>query len=216
MPTWSSLASYLGPSDSTSFEALTKDANGKLVAAGTNSNGQPSVLLARFIGGTLDPAFTAGSVVSTLTVTFAAATVTVRPSSGDIFVGGGDLTTDQGGWGQWSPTGAQQWWKYEGNGGGGAFTWAGSAPMPGDTVDRIYTVGSGGDMFEHSSYIDRVMPTGVLDTSFGMTGAVQTSDQGSPPAYWYILKAVTVQADGRVLVAGQKSGAVPVIGRFWP
>ena len=218
MPMWSGANEYDGPAK-TNFQALTKDATGRHVAAGTNSSGQPSVILARLKGSTLDTTFMGNPILAT-TLTFQAVTVTVRPSSGQIFAGGFDTNSDMGGWAEWSPSGVLQWSKEVGMGGGGRFNWAGSAPLPGDTKDRIYVVGSGGDPNARSSYIDRINADGSLDTTFGTAGSVETSDPATDPSYWYVLQAVAVQADGLIVVAGQKATTstptYPFVGRFWP
>lgn len=216
MPNWGTMPVYESTNaKNVSFAALAKDANGKFVAAGSAQTGPPSVLLQRFSGITIDGAF---NPTNTASATSPAESLAIRPSSGDIFVAGSDINVDEGGWGQWAPGGANQWFNHQGNGGGGPFHWPGATPMPGDTMDRIYVVGSGGDSYGWSSYIVRALPGGGIDSSFGGANGIQTSDTGSPPTFKYILKAVAVQPDGLVVVAGEKIATAdyPFVARYWP
>jgi hypothetical protein len=221
-PSAMNLGGYVGPEGSTAFRAVARDANGDLVAIGYDTTSQPAILLARFAAGKLDTTFGTTGTVTGGSFFCQGTSLAIRPQSGAIFVGGYDIGTDMGCFGQWLPDGGTQWTKQGTSGGGGLFTYAGAAPMPGDTMDRVYLVGSGGDSFGRSSELDRVKPDGTFDTMFGTTGSVQTSDPGSPPAFYYTLQAVAVQSDGLVIVAGQKTTTgttatqAAVLGRFWP
>jgi hypothetical protein len=93
----------------------------------------------------------------------------------------------------------------------------------GDTQDRIYAVGFGGDMYGRAAEIDRFAATnGASDSTFGPdhTGVVTLGDtQASPPAFSYVLDAVALDDYGRIVIAGSKldsTGSFAVVGRFWP
>jgi hypothetical protein len=216
-PSWGSLPTYTSSnSKGTGFAALAMDSKGRFVAAGTISTGPPAFYVQRFTGTTLDTSFTAASPPYDNGRGLA-----LGPLSGDIVAVGGTYTTDQGGWAGWAPTnGALVWSQNVGSGGGGAFYWNGAAPMPGDAQDRVYVVGSAKDTVSASSYIDRITASsGAIDSTFGGATGIQTSDPSACPTFWYTLKAVTVQSDGLVLVAGQKvsgSGTFATVGRYWP
>ncbi len=216
-------APYVGPSASTLFRALAADAKGNLVAAGSDTSAQPTMFVERFLHGAPDTTFGDAGVAGDNGFFCEAASIAIRPTSGAIVVGGFNIGMDTGCMAQWETDGGASWMKQGTGGGGGLFTYAGAAPMPGDAMDRVYVVGSGGDSFGRSSEIDRVNLNGSYDTTFGTTGSVQTSDSAnSPPAFYYTLEAVAVQPDGRIVIAGQKTvtGGTPtvqaVIGRFYP
>ena len=127
--------------------------------------------------------------------------------------------SDTGCFAEWSASGQPSYTKHAGNGGGGFYDYAAAAPM-GDSMDRLYVVGSGGDMYSRSAELDRVLVGGGFDPTFG-GGQVQLVPNGSPPAFYLNLRAVAVQPDGRILIAGSRtdttsSTTVPVVGRFWP
>jgi|GEM_PF-1875747 len=213
----SSIAAYVGPESPTAFAASALDPSGRIVAAGSDTHAQPVFLVARFAGGALDPSFGDGGITSASAFCQAAA-VTARPLSGKVFASGYDMNTDDGCFAQWTASGQLEYAKNGTAGGGGRFDYAGVAPM-GDAQDRVYMVGWGGDVNSRPAEIDRVMPDGSYDPSFGGTGQVKLQDQASPPAYWYTLNAVAVQPDGRIVVAGARStpsSSQAILGRFWP
>jgi hypothetical protein len=199
------------------------DGSGNLVAAGTNSGVSgmpPQTFVGRFKDGGPDPSFGKGGVASDDTFCTAVA-VAARLHSGAVVTAGSDNAMDVGCFAQWDPSGKLQWAKNGMQGGGGPFIYAGLAAM-GDAQDRVYMVGSGGDMYARSAELDRVMTTGELDPSFGPPGSngkVSMGDPGSPPALHFLWKAVAVQPDGLIVIAGAKvdaTGQHAVLGRFWP
>jgi uncharacterized delta-60 repeat protein len=223
MPNMSNPFMYVEPTSSTVFNAAAVDPNEEIVAAGSIPGGPPDVLVARFkSSGALDSTFGSSGTATTNALACAGQAVVVRPISGSIFVAGTDNSGGNlpGCFGEFAANGSSTYIKDGTPGGGGPFVYAGVAAM-GDSADRIYMVGSGGDMFSRSAELDRVSVGGVFDPTFGGTGQVQLDPGGSPPAYYFTLRAVTVQPDGRVVIAGSRTNTTtgttnPVIGRFWP
>jgi uncharacterized delta-60 repeat protein len=206
------------------YAAAAVDPNGRLVAAGSGPvSGMPtSILLARYTKtGAFDATFgDAGAPFVEKVFPCTGSAAVVRPKTGSIFVSGYDSSAPNGNgcFGEWSSAGANLYWKQGSPGGGGIFDYAGAAAM-GDAQDRIYLVGSGGDMYSRTAELDRLLTSGAYDTTFGTTGQVQLDPGGSPPAFYFTLRAVAVQPDGRIVIAGQRtgsSGVFSVLGRFWP
>jgi hypothetical protein len=206
----------------TSFNGVALDVNGSFVAASSiPQSGSPAGLLgARYTSaGVLDSKFGDAGFATTPGFACGDRGVAVRPKSGNVFACGSDVSVDQGCFGEWTPTGSLVYATHGTSGGGGAFIYAAATAMPGDSQDRLYMVGSGGDMFARSAELDRVLPGGTYDKTFG-GGQVQLVPNGSPPPYYFNLQAVAVQADGRIVIAGSRTdttvGTYPILGRFWP
>lgn len=64
--------------------------------------------------------------------------------------------------------------------------------------------------------VDRLLLDGTRDTSFG-SGGTSVLESATPPDGIDVgLHAVAIQADGRIVVVGDKTGAGAVIYRMWP
>ncbi len=218
IPSWTTLGKYTSADASTTFVALAKDATGHYVAAGTIGFEEGSVYVQRFMGTTL-----VGKTFMAAPDTYQGAGLAICPASGRAFAVGGDNLSGTGYWTEWSSDGTLIWNSaVASTPGEHPFVWRGAAPMPGDTEDRVYTVGYGGSN-RFQSYIDRVVAVateagtmGMIDPSFGGANGVQISDEiNIPTQFSYYLNAVTVQTNGLVLVAGAKNNTA-MIGRFWP
>jgi hypothetical protein len=161
-----------------------------------------------------------GVLPGTLSVTFTQLPTGVTSNTGTIAADAGSTTVTVKAAGS-APTRANIYAQQGTSGGGGSFNYAAAAPM-GDSQDRIYMVGSGGDMFTRSAELDRVLVGGGFDPTFGTTGGQVTLDPtGAPPPFYFTLEAVAVQPDGRIVIAGSRTDTMagttyPVVGRFWP
>jgi uncharacterized delta-60 repeat protein len=92
-------------------------------------------------------------------------------------------------------------------------TYAGVATMP---DGRFLAAGHGGGQ-DKQAWIARFNPNGTADSSFGAAGTVTLQDPSSPDAnFSYQLHALTVQSDGRIIAAGNKSDAGAALIRRWP
>jgi hypothetical protein len=173
----------------------------------------------RFVDGgvTGDPKFgDAGGMVTGIDNCQAQA-LAVLPHSGNIFVAGGNEDIEVGCFLAWSPSGALLYEKGGTHGYNSQFTYWGAALMN-DPGDRVYLVGSGGDGW--TAELARMNGNdGTYDTTFGKAGHATFADTAYPANYEYTPKAVALQADGRVVIAGQKwtlAGTSAFLARFWP
>jgi uncharacterized delta-60 repeat protein len=187
-------------------------ANGQLVAGGADqATNPPSTLLLRTdLNGVPDAGFGAGGVFSSNDSCRARAMV-VQPS-GHIAVAGQDITGPLFCAARATPTGTAAWDVSSGNGTSEAYN--GVASM---ADDKIVVAGHGGGSFDKYATIVRLLPAdGTPDSTFGDNGAFRLEDPATPDTYIYQLYAVTVQADGRIIAAGNKSNAGFALVRLWP
>lgn len=185
-------------------------ATGGVVLGGTDNTAAPSTYwLGRLQGdGGLDQGFgTFGT--STFAVSYAAKAFTRLPSGALVLVGdtqpGGGYTA-----GLTTPLGASIFARAYGTPAGAAFY--GVAPV-GDLgfVAAGHASGPNGE-----AKVMRILLDGGADTSFSDGGAVVLDPAGAANGYDVTLFAAALQADGRVLVAGNRSGAGAALYRIWP
>lgn len=194
---------------------------GRVVAGGsTNVLGYPQPIVERFDGGVgPDPSFgdAGGIFTGDVNTTCQVQSLAVMPQSKNVFVAGANTDIERGCFLALTPAGAEVYFKTGTAGYNANFTYWGATPM-GDTGDRVYVVGSGGDPW--AAELARIAAdTGAYDTTFGNGGHATFEDTTYPPNYEYTPKAVAVQPDGRVVVAGQKqvgASANAFVARFWP
>jgi hypothetical protein len=223
-PSTNGFTTYLASTAST-FRSLALEGDGRLVAAGVLEASGGNTIVARFTtSNAIDTSFgDAGGTAATSNFCQGMA-VAIGPHSGAIVVSGGNNATGDlpGCFSEWSSSGVPGWTVNGQIGGGAPFFYNGLANM-GDPQDRMYAVGSGGDSMSRSAELARIRSAnGSFDGTFGPagTGHVPLADStNTPPSFYYTLKAVAVDAFGRIVIAGSKtdaSGTNAVIGRFWP
>jgi uncharacterized delta-60 repeat protein len=86
-----------------------------------------------------------------------------------------------------------------------------AAQGDGRLVAAGHTSGAGGE-----ARVERIFPDGGPDDTFGDAGAAILQPKGGKPGLETQLFAAAVQADGRILAAGNRASAGAVIFRLWP
>ena len=109
-----------------------------------------------------------------------------------------------------SGAGQQLWVRGLGTGAGAAFF--GLAVQPdGRLVAAGHTTSANAE-----ARVDRLLPDGGRDVSFGEAGTAFVERAGPGNAFDVRLFAAAVQADGRILAAGTRTNAGAVVYRLWP
>jgi uncharacterized delta-60 repeat protein len=97
---------------------------------------------------------------------------------------------------------------------GNFFTYSGLTSL---ADNRLYAVGFGGSTNANFALIERRNADGGLDRTFTDAGAVRFGDFANvPPQFVYQMHAIAQQADGRVIIAGNKNNAGYTLIRVWP
>lgn len=109
-----------------------------------------------------------------------------------------------------SGAGQQLWVRGFGTGAGAAFFGL-AAQTDGRLVAAGHTTSANAE-----ARVDRLLPDGGRDVSFGEAGTAFVERAGPGNAFDVRLFAAAVQADGRILVAGTRTNAGAVVYRLWP
>lgn len=117
--------------------------------------------------------------------------------------------------------------RFDGSG-GGTMRWtmntsAGSngqflGAAPSFTGDMTYSAGHAGGSQDRYATIERRLPAGGLDPTFGTAGEHKIEDIAVPDTYRYVIRASAPGADGRLLFAGTRTGSVSpgaFVARIW-
>ena len=180
--------------------SIARQPDGKLIAVGTTDS--ETVAIARYLpDGQLDRSFGInGEVTTALSESPPPATpLAVQPDGKAIvadqtqiarYLPDGELDPSFGTAGMASSAGA-------GN------TEALALAANGDIYAAIQIHGSGG------SSVSRYLPDGTLDTNFGKAGVARIEGDGAASENY--AKAIAIQPDGRILVAGDATGGVSVV-----
>lgn len=187
------------------------DGAGNVVLAGSNrASGSSFFLTRRSGGGGLDATFGTGGALS-----FGAgygARGFVRHTDGSMVVVGGsivDPTLYTAA--RVNPEGAPAWARGVANAAAAASFEAAAMTPDG----RIVAAGSSSGP-EGEARIDRVLLDGTRDTTFGSGGTSFVESATPPNGIDVGLHAVAVQPDGRIVAAGDRTGAGAVLYRLWP
>ncbi|HSO33702.1 MAG TPA: delta-60 repeat domain-containing protein [Labilithrix sp.] len=85
--------------------------------------------------------------------------------------------------------------------------------------DATYSAGHAGGSQDRYAIIERRLLDGGLDPAFGTAGEVRFEDvAGVPDTYRYVIRAARSAPDGRILVAGTRTGTVSpgaFVARLW-
>jgi uncharacterized delta-60 repeat protein len=184
---------------------------GQIVAGGADgSTSPPSTLIIRTSStGVLDASFGAGGIYSSNDQCRANG-MAVQPS-GFLAVAGRDITGPRYCVARATDTGASAWHVTDYNGDYSSYTGVAAA-----ADDKIVVVGRGGGTYDKLGKVVRLLPGGAYDTSFGGGGAVTFEDKAQPDSYWYWFYAVALQADGKIVAAGNKNNGGATLVRLWP
>lgn len=185
---------------------------GQIVAGGADgSTSPPSTLIIRTsLAGALDAGFGAGGIYSSNDGCRANG-VTVQPS-GYLAVAGQDIGSSRGFCAaRATSAGALAW--HIGSFSGDYSSYTGVAST---ADDKVVLVGRGGGTYDKLGKVVRLLPSGAYDTSFGQGGAVTFEDAAQPDNYWYWFYALALQADGKIVAAGNKNNGGATLARLWP
>jgi uncharacterized delta-60 repeat protein len=193
------------------FVGVATEASGAVTIAGTDAtNAQTKYfLMRRTPTGALDTAFGTNGVLS-----FGAgfrAEDFARLSDGSFALVGaaqvGNLYTA----GVSTPAGAQAWVRGVATAAGASFE--GVAGLP---DKRIVAAGHGSGGANPEARVDRLLSDGTRDGTFGDGGTAFLDPPGVANGVDVTLFAAALQPDGRILVAGARSGSGAVVYRLWP
>ncbi|MDB4934201.1 MAG: toxin [Labilithrix sp.] len=183
---------------------------GAIVASGSTVAGAPSyVVVRRTAQGAVDPTYGMAGV-ATFGTTYRA-NASTRLADGTIALAG-DVQQGAAGYtaGAVSAKGAALFARtYASSAGAGLFGIA--AQADGRVVAAGHTAAANGE-----ARVERILADGNKDTSFGMAGTAIVEPAGTPNGFDVTLFAAAVQADGRILAAGNRTNAGAVVYRLWP
>lgn len=191
------------------FVGVSLEAGGAILVAGSTTQGAlPSYFLARRTAtGAADATF-GNTGTATFGNTYRANAFARMPDgssalAGDVQSGAQGYTAGVAG-----PKGAAVFARGYGNAAG-----AGYFGLAVQADSRI--VAAGHTTPNGEARVGRILPDGNPDTTFG-TGGTAVLDPAASPALDVTLFAAAVQADARILVAGNRSNGGAVIYRLWP
>jgi uncharacterized delta-60 repeat protein len=193
------------------FVGVAVETNGAITLAGTDTTtAQPSYFLARRTStGAVDGTFgTAGALA--FGVGFRANDF-VRLADGSLALVGDALAGSLYTAGVATAAGAQVWVRGVGSAPGASFQGVAGAPDK-----RIVTAGHGAGGANPEARVDRLLADGTRDSTFGDGGTAFVDPPGAANGFDVTLFAAGVQQDGRIVVAGGKTGAGAVVYRLWP
>lgn len=113
-----------------------------------------------------------------------------------------------------SGTGTLRWTVSTSAGSNGQFLGAAAA----FTGDMSYSTGHAGGSQDRYATVERRLPDGGADPTFGTAGELRIEDVAVPDTYRYVIRASAPGADGRLLVAGTRTGTVSpgaFVARIW-
>lgn len=182
-----------------------------VVAAGTDATQTLTsyALLKRTATGVPDPAF--GTVgLSTFGLGFRARGSARLPNGAIALVGDSTQAGDTYTGGLASNTGAQVWVRGFATGNDAVFNGV-AAQADGRLVAAGGTIAPNAE-----ARVDRILDDAGLDPSFGDAGTAIVAPGGVADGSEVALYAAAVQADGRILVAGNRSTTGAIVIRLWP
>lgn len=194
----------------TRFVGVASDANGLLVGGSTIGGSLPSYVATRRTAlGAVDTTFGTGGTAAFGNTYRANAFARLADGSvalvGDVQQGAAGYTA-----GVATPKGADVFARAYGNATGAGFFGI-AVQADGNVIAAGHTAVTNGE-----ARVQRILPDGNKDLTFGTAGQATIEAAGTPNGIDVTLFAAAVQADGRILVAGNRTIAGAVIYRLWP
>jgi uncharacterized delta-60 repeat protein len=192
------------------FVGVAADGDGFLVGGSTIGGALPSYFATRRSAqGVLDPTFGSGGN-ATFGNTYRA-NAFARLADGSIALAG-DVQQGAAGYtaGVATPKGAAVFARAYGAGAGAGFFGI-AVQADGPIIAAGHTAPPNGE-----ARVERILPDGNKDTTFGSGGTAIIEAAGTANGIDVTLFAAAVQADGRILAAGNRTNAGAVIYRLWP
>jgi uncharacterized delta-60 repeat protein len=192
------------------FVGVAADGDGFLVGGSTIGGALPSYFATRRSAqGVLDPAFGSGGNASFGNTYRANAFARLADGSialaGDVQQGAAGYTA-----GVATPKGAPVFARAYGAGANAGFFGI-AVQADGPIIAAGHTASPNGE-----ARVERILPDGNKDTTFGSGGTTVIEAAGTANGIDVTLFAAAVQADGRILAAGNRTNAGAVIYRLWP
>lgn len=185
------------------------EANGAILAGGTDADANAFLLMKRGVDGAVDPAFGVGGTSkiggSIRGNGFA------RLADGTLAVVGESIAGDAFTAARVAATGAQLY-----AGVVRSLPGAGYQGVASGTAGTFLATGFANGAPNGTSVVDRLQGDGGLDRGFGDGGTFFLGDPSSPDNYRVSLYGIASQRDGRILAAGNVSNAGAVVVRLWP
>ncbi|MCA9585158.1 MAG: hypothetical protein KC657_07360 [Myxococcales bacterium] len=191
------------------FVGVSVEANGSVVAGGTDLDTNAFLLVKRGVNGAVDPAFGVGGVSKV--GGSVKANGYARLTDGSLVAVGEGTAANQLTAARASATGTQIFSGVVKTLPGGQYHGV-TAGLSG----TLLAAGHANGGINGAGLVDRILGDGGPDKVFGDGGTAVFADPSSPDNFRFSLFAIAAQRDGRILAAGNVSNAGAVVLRLWP